>query len=229
MLSAHSGQGLPGSEKRFLSQIAGHLVITHQMRQIATERSIVLMKQEGKGVLISSPCAHHHRRHRRIRGRLRGEVALSANENIGNAPPRYLLIILSDAQAEQNPTSWRRITLPCLREMGRAIIILVGAYDRHSEKKIPMQQAGTLRTPHQVVFYTKAGCHLCDEARDLLEELAEEIAFELTETDIRTDMTIFEQYRYRIPVVIIDQLATVEGRIGLAELRRAFTRRQERS
>ncbi|HEX6777076.1 MAG TPA: glutaredoxin family protein [Ktedonobacterales bacterium] len=92
-----------------------------------------------------------------------------------------------------------------------------------------MQQTGALQKPHQVMFYTKAGCHLCDEARDLLEELAEEITFELTETDIRSDMAIFEQYRYRIPVIIIDEHATVEGRINLAELRRAFTRRQERS
>ncbi|HEU5199409.1 MAG TPA: glutaredoxin family protein [Ktedonobacterales bacterium] len=91
-----------------------------------------------------------------------------------------------------------------------------------------MEQADLLPKPHQVVFYTKAGCHLCDEARDLLEELAEEITFELTETDIRTDMTLFEAYRYRIPVIIIDEHAAVEGRISLSELRRAFSSRQER-
>jgi glutaredoxin len=92
-----------------------------------------------------------------------------------------------------------------------------------------MEQADLARKPHRVVFYTKAGCHLCDEARDLLEELAEEmITFELTETDIRTDMALFEKYRYRIPVIIIDEQATVEGRISLAELRRAFSTRQER-
>ncbi len=91
-----------------------------------------------------------------------------------------------------------------------------------------MEQADLLPKPHRVVFYTKAGCHLCDEARDLLEELAEEITFELTETDIRTDMTLFETYRYRIPVIIIDEQATVEGRINSAELRRAFSTRQER-
>ena len=91
-----------------------------------------------------------------------------------------------------------------------------------------MEQADTLLKPHQVVFYTKAGCHLCDEARDLLEELAGEITFELTEIDIRTDMTLFEEYRYRIPVIIIDEQASVEGRFSLAELRRAFARQQER-
>ncbi len=78
--------------------------------------------------------------------------------------------------------------------------------------------------PHQVVFYTKAGCHLCDEARELLEDLAAGLSIELTEIDIRTDMQIFEEYRYRIPVIIIDGLATVEGRINLTDLRRAFAR-----
>ncbi len=83
------------------------------------------------------------------------------------------------------------------------------------------------QTPHQVLFYTKAGCHLCDEARELLEDLAAEAPFELTETDIRTDLTLFEEYRYRIPVIIIDGKTTVEGRISLAELQRAFSTQQE--
>ncbi len=77
---------------------------------------------------------------------------------------------------------------------------------------------------HHVIFYTKAGCHLCDDARDLLEGLAAEITFELTEIDIRTDPTIFETYRYRIPVILIDGQRIVEGRIGEEDLRRAFAR-----
>jgi glutaredoxin len=77
---------------------------------------------------------------------------------------------------------------------------------------------------HHVIFYTKAGCHLCDDARDLLEELAAEIIFELTEIDIRTDPTIFETYRYRIPVLLIDGQHIVEGRISENDLRRAFAR-----
>lgn len=76
---------------------------------------------------------------------------------------------------------------------------------------------------HTVLFYTKAGCHLCDDARDLLEDLAADIAFDLREIDIRTDMQIFEEYRYRIPVIIIDGKTTVEGRISPEALRRAFS------
>ena len=77
-------------------------------------------------------------------------------------------------------------------------------------------------TPSQVTFYTKAGCHLCDEARDMLDDIAAERPYELTEIDIRSNPNIFEQYRYRIPVIIIDNETTVEGRIEFRDLAKAF-------
>ncbi len=70
----------------------------------------------------------------------------------------------------------------------------------------------------QVMFYTKAGCHLCEDARDMLDELAAEIPYDLTEIDIRSDMALFEQYRYRIPVIIVNETTTVEGRIEYSAL-----------
>ena len=74
----------------------------------------------------------------------------------------------------------------------------------------------------QVTFYTKAGCHLCEEARDMLEDIAAQTDYELTEIDIRSDPEVFEQYRYRIPVIIINDNTLLEGRIQYAELARAF-------
>jgi glutaredoxin len=73
-----------------------------------------------------------------------------------------------------------------------------------------------------VVFYTKAGCHLCEEARDMLDDIAAQAAYELTEIDIRSDPEIFERYRYRIPVIIIDETTVIEGRIAYSDLARAF-------
>jgi glutaredoxin len=74
----------------------------------------------------------------------------------------------------------------------------------------------------EVTFYTKAGCHLCEDARDMLDDIAAETDFELTEIDIRSDPNIFEQYRYRIPVIIIDGETLLEGRIEYRDLVRAF-------
>jgi glutaredoxin len=74
----------------------------------------------------------------------------------------------------------------------------------------------------QVTLYTKAGCHLCEQAREMLDEIAEQVEFDLTEIDIRRDETIFEMYRYRIPVVIIDTTTVAEGRIEYSDLASAF-------
>jgi glutaredoxin len=73
-----------------------------------------------------------------------------------------------------------------------------------------------------VTFYTKAGCHLCEEARELLEATAEQRNYILTEIDIRSDMAVFETYRYRIPVIVINQDILLEGRIEAQELATAF-------
>ena len=73
-----------------------------------------------------------------------------------------------------------------------------------------------------VTFYTKAGCHLCEDARDMLEDIAAETPYELTEIDIRSNLEIFEHYRYRIPVIIINNEIVLEGRIEFHELAQAF-------
>jgi glutaredoxin len=74
----------------------------------------------------------------------------------------------------------------------------------------------------QVTFYTKAGCHLCEDARDMLDDIAAQVPFELTEIDIRKDLTLFEQYRYRIPVVVLNETIVAEGRIDYSDLANAF-------
>ncbi|GLV56533.1 hypothetical protein KDH_33730 [Dictyobacter sp. S3.2.2.5] len=83
------------------------------------------------------------------------------------------------------------------------------------------EQAQNQRLP-QVTFYTKAGCHLCDEARESLDEIATQAEYDLTEIDIRRDMDLFERYRYRIPVVMIDETIVAEGRIEYSDLASAF-------
>ena len=74
----------------------------------------------------------------------------------------------------------------------------------------------------QVTFYTKAGCHLCEDARDMLDDIATQTTYKLTEIDIRSNPEIFEQYRYRIPVIIIDNEILLEGRIRFSDLAAAF-------
>ena len=69
-----------------------------------------------------------------------------------------------------------------------------------------------------ILLYAKAGCHLCDEARAHLEDLAAEFSFTFDEVDIRRDPVIFERYRYRIPVITVAGVERLEGRIEADEI-----------
>jgi glutaredoxin len=70
----------------------------------------------------------------------------------------------------------------------------------------------------QVTLYSKAGCHLCDEARSYLEELAATHEIIIDEIDIRRDAALFERYRYRIPVIVVDGAERLEGRIEASQI-----------
>ncbi len=78
------------------------------------------------------------------------------------------------------------------------------------------------QTKIDVTFYTKAGCHLCADAQEVLEQAAEHEEYRLTEIDIRSDPAVFERYRYRIPVIVMNQTILIEGRIDAQGLAQAF-------
>ncbi len=56
----------------------------------------------------------------------------------------------------------------------------------------------------QVVLYGRRGCHLCDDARELLERVRVDIPFELVERDIERDARLLRRFLERIPVVTLD-------------------------
>jgi glutaredoxin len=72
----------------------------------------------------------------------------------------------------------------------------------------------------QVVLYGKPGCHLCDEAREVLERVRAELPFALSERDITHDDALHRAYLERIPVVTIDGEEAFEHFVAEAELRR---------
>jgi hypothetical protein len=56
-----------------------------------------------------------------------------------------------------------------------------------------------------VTLYTRAGCHLCEEAREVIMGLRDELSpFELREVDIEQDDELLASYLERIPVVAVD-------------------------
>jgi glutaredoxin len=55
-----------------------------------------------------------------------------------------------------------------------------------------------------VTLYGRAGCHLCDDARAVLERVRAGAPFTLEEVDIETDDALLKRYLERIPVVALD-------------------------
>jgi glutaredoxin len=53
-----------------------------------------------------------------------------------------------------------------------------------------------------LIFYTTAGCHLCEQAEELLRVLIEQKAIAVETVDIATEEALVERYGIRIPVVL---------------------------
>ena len=79
-----------------------------------------------------------------------------------------------------------------------------------------------------VVLYGRAGCCLCDQAREVLERLHRRGGFELRERDIEQDESLLRAYLERIPVVTIDGVEAFELFVDEAELERRLDMVEQR-
>jgi glutaredoxin len=67
-----------------------------------------------------------------------------------------------------------------------------------------------------IVLYTRAGCHLCDDARDLLRQYGLEPRL----IDIDADAALRQRYTTCVPVVAINGKERFRGRVNEVLLRR---------
>ncbi len=70
-----------------------------------------------------------------------------------------------------------------------------------------------------VVILGRPGCHLCDDAQEIVERVRRDIPFRLQITDIETDETLLRDYLERIPVITIDGREVFELFVDEATLR----------
>ena len=75
-------------------------------------------------------------------------------------------------------------------------------------------------TPSTVTLYGRPGCHLCDDARAVLERVRAERPFALREIDIEADERLLRAYLERIPVVALDGQELYDFFVDEADLRR---------
>lgn len=61
----------------------------------------------------------------------------------------------------------------------------------------------------RVVLVTRRGCHLCDQALELLRELGTEPEI----ADVDADDDLYRLYDWRVPVVLVDGAVVAEGKV----------------
>ncbi|MBI3914643.1 MAG: glutaredoxin family protein [Chloroflexi bacterium] len=77
--------------------------------------------------------------------------------------------------------------------------------------------------PHRIVFYTKPGCHLCEDAARLLAQLQPAFALTIQTIDIQSDPELFKKYFDQIPVLVIDDRVTLAAPIRAEDVRAALS------
>ncbi|HEY3264175.1 MAG TPA: glutaredoxin family protein [Actinomycetota bacterium] len=69
-----------------------------------------------------------------------------------------------------------------------------------------------------VRMYSRPGCHLCDEAREMILALRARVPFAFEEVDVSGDDELELAYGIRIPVVLVDAEERFEIAVDEEEL-----------
>ena len=69
-----------------------------------------------------------------------------------------------------------------------------------------------------LILVTRQGCHLCEEALELVRSLGREPLL----ADVDSDDRLHDLYDWRVPVLLIDDRVLAEGKITREQLERAF-------
>ena len=72
----------------------------------------------------------------------------------------------------------------------------------------------------RVVLYTRARCHLCDEAKAVIRSVDCQSDFDLEEVDIDRDAELKQRYTNDIPVIEIDGVEAFRHRVSAEAFRR---------
>ncbi len=75
-----------------------------------------------------------------------------------------------------------------------------------------------------VTLYTRAGCHLCDDAKRVLAEARRQTEFTYEEKDIDGDAGLRRLYHEQVPVIAIDGRRAFRFRVDLKRLLRELAR-----
>jgi len=75
-----------------------------------------------------------------------------------------------------------------------------------------------------ISLITKSGCHLCEDAEKILQQVCSELGLKFTKIFIETDQSLALKYQEEIPVVLIDGVQHSAWRVDPIKLRAALTK-----
>jgi len=70
----------------------------------------------------------------------------------------------------------------------------------------------------RVTLYTRAGCHLCEEAKRAIEAARGRADFDYQEVDIDGDRELRRRYNDQVPVIAINGVKAFKYRVEAKEL-----------
>ncbi|HUY82606.1 MAG TPA: glutaredoxin family protein [Acidobacteriaceae bacterium] len=79
---------------------------------------------------------------------------------------------------------------------------------------------------HNVVVYSREGCHLCDIVKETLMQMQGEADFQWREVDIDADAELQQKYNDEVPVVFIDGRKAFKYRMDARQFLRALAGRE---
>jgi glutaredoxin len=74
-------------------------------------------------------------------------------------------------------------------------------------------------------IYTKPDCHLCDQAKSILDRVGAQFHVNVEVINIEQDQEAYEKYRYEIPVIFLDDVKLFKYRVDEEKLRKALVGR----
>ena len=81
-----------------------------------------------------------------------------------------------------------------------------------------------MESPVQIDIYSRPGCHLCDDAKEVVERVRLRFPFSVRVVDVETDPELEKAYGEQIPVVFINGNKAFKYHVDEHELERKVKR-----
>lgn len=78
----------------------------------------------------------------------------------------------------------------------------------------------------RITLLDRAGCHLCEQAATVIDQVATERGVDWVRTDIDGDPDLLARHAERVPVVLVDGHEIAHWHVTAAQLRSALRRRR---